>query len=257
VPESLTESHLMGHVKGAFTGAIEHRQGIVSQAHTGTLFIDEITEFSLSQQAKLLRLIQTREYIPVGGSRALRADVRLIAASNIDPRWQVTRGAFREDLYYRIAVCPIHVPPLRDRRDDIPLLARHFLRKFAMRHDRRVTDIAPAALEQLTTFAWPGNVRQLGNAIERAVVLAGGRVLGTGDLRLEENSIPIAPRTAAEDEGIGMSLEDIERRHILRTLQSVGGSRTRAAQLLRISVRGLQYKLKRYGVDVGRAAATV
>ena len=172
IPEGLMESHLFGHVRGSFTGAVEHRTGFFALAHTGTLFIDEISELSMPLQAKLLRVIQTREFVKVGGSKPTRTDIRLITASNKDLRRAVREGQFREDLYYRIAVVMIEVPPLRARRGDIGLLVEHFLRKFAAAHHKRVPRLTARALELLLGAEWPGNVRQLENCIEQAVVLS-------------------------------------------------------------------------------------
>jgi transcriptional regulator with PAS, ATPase and Fis domain len=172
IPEGLMESHLLGHVRGSFTGAVEHRTGFFALAHTGTLFIDEISELSMALQAKLLRVIQTREFVKVGGSKPTRTDIRLITASNKDLRRAVREGQFREDLYYRIAVVMIEVPPLRARRGDIGLLVEHFLRKFAAAHHKRVPRLTGRAQELLLGAEWPGNVRQLENCIEQAVVLS-------------------------------------------------------------------------------------
>jgi transcriptional regulator with PAS, ATPase and Fis domain len=171
IPETLMESHLFGHVRGSFTGAVDHRTGFFSLADTGTLFIDEISELSLPMQAKLLRAIQTREFVKVGDSKPTRTDIRLITASNKDLRRAVQRGAFREDLYFRIAVVMIHVPPLRERQGDVPLLADHFVRKFAAAYGKAVPRLLPRALELMEAYDWPGNVRQLENCIEQAVVL--------------------------------------------------------------------------------------
>jgi transcriptional regulator with PAS, ATPase and Fis domain len=171
IPETLMESHLFGHVRGSFTGAVEHRTGFFSLAHTGTLFIDEISELSLPMQAKLLRAIQTREFVKVGDSRPTRTDIRLITASNKDLRRLMQTGAFREDLYFRIAVVMIQVPPLRERKGDVPLLADHFIRKFAAAHGKAVPRLLPRALELMEAYDWPGNVRQLENCLEQAVVL--------------------------------------------------------------------------------------
>src|SRR2546425_12133000 len=168
IPEGLMESHLFGHVRGSFTGAVESRTGFFALANTGTLFIDEISELSLPLQAKLLRAIQTREFVKVGDSKPTRTDIRLITASNRDLRRAVRKGTFREDLYYRIAVVMVEMPPLRDREGDIALLAEHFLRKFAAAHRKPVPRLLPRALELLETYDWPGNVRQLENWLVQA-----------------------------------------------------------------------------------------
>ena len=245
IPDGLMESHLLGHVKGAFTGAVEQREGVFSLAHTGTLFIDELCELGAPLQGKLLRVIQNREFVRVGGSKPIRTDVRLITATNKDPKLEVERGKFREDLYYRIAVFMINVPPLRERREDIPLLVEHFLTKFARSYNKSLGDVEPRALKRLTAMPWPGNVRQLENFIEQAVVLAEGDVLTERDLFTQEHAETPAPVLTGLYEP-GLPLREVERRHILRTLQKVAGNRTEAARQLQISVRCLQYKLKEY-----------
>jgi DNA-binding NtrC family response regulator len=163
VPEGLMESHLFGHVKGAFTSAVDHREGVFSLAHTGTLFIDELCELSLPLQAKLLRVVQSREFLKVGGTKPIHTDVRLIMATNQDPKRAVERGTFREDLYYRVAVVMIKVPPLRERKDDVPLLVEHFLRKFSAVYSKRIRSVTPSVMDRMMALLWPGNVRQLEN----------------------------------------------------------------------------------------------
>jgi DNA-binding NtrC family response regulator len=248
IPEGLMESHLLGHVRGAFTGAVEQREGVFSLAHTGTLFIDELCELGLPLQGKLLRVIQNREFFRVGGTKAIRTDVRLITATNKDPRREVDRGAFREDLYHRIAVLMLNVPPLRERREDIPLLVDHFLAKFAALYNKPLAGIQPHALKRLIGLPWPGNVRQLENVVEQAVVLAEGGALTEGDLFDSDGSTGARISAGASYEP-GLSLREVERRHILRTLQKVRGNRREAARLLEISVRGLHYKLKQYPTE--------
>jgi len=252
IPEGLMESHLFGHVKGAFTGATEHREGVFALAHTGTLFIDELGELSPSLQAKLLRVIQTREFSKVGGTKPLRTDIRLITATNKDLRAAVAQGTFREDLYYRVAVFMIKVPSLRERTEDIPRLVDHFLQRFAGLYGRRVTRVAPATLKRMMALPWPGNVRELENFLEQAVVLAEGDTLTDRDLfagDLSSAASASSPLLSGLFEA-GLPLSEVERRHILRTLHKVHGNRTEAARLLQISVRCLQYKLKAYGRDV-------
>ena len=249
IPEGLMESHLFGHVKGAFTGAIEHRDGVFSLAHTGTLFMDELGELSLSLQAKLLRVIQTREFCKVGGTKPIHTDIRLITATNKDLKAAVGNGRFREDLYYRVAVFMIKVPPLRERPEDTPLLVDHFLRKFSVLYGKPITQVAASALKRMATLPWPGNVRQLENFLEQAVVLAEADTLSERDLFTGDVSpVPSAPSGAGLSGQFepGLPLREVERRHILRTLQKVQGNRTEAARLLQISVRCLQYKLKAY-----------
>ena len=245
IPEGLMESHLFGHVRGSFTGAVEHRDGVFSLAHTGTLFIDEISELPLPLQAKLLRVIQSREFVKVGGSKPIRTDIRLITASNKDLRRAVEQGAFREDLYYRIAVVMIQTPPLRDRRDDIPLLARHFLDKCSAAHRKKIRGFTPRAMEVLLSYPWPGNVRQIENCIEQAVVLCEDDLVGVEVLSLSESGAGREPESFIRIRS-GLPLRDVEQEYILRTLQEAGGNRTRAARVLGISLRCLQYKLKAY-----------
>ncbi len=256
IPEGLMESHLFGHVKGAFTGATDHREGVFSLAHTGTLFMDELGELNPSLQAKLLRVIQTREFCKVGGSKPIQTDIRLITATNKDLKAAVGSGRFREDLYYRVAVFMIKVPALRERVEDIPLLVDHFLRKFSALYSKPITQVAPSALRRMAGLPWPGNVRQLENFLEQAVVLAEGDTLTERDLFTGESAaVPSAPSMAPLSGQFepGLPLREVERRHILRTLQKVQGNRTEAARLLQISVRCLQYKLKAYFQEIESA----
>jgi DNA-binding NtrC family response regulator len=245
VPEGLMESHLFGHVRGSFTGAVENRDGVFSLAHTGTLFIDEISELPMPLQAKLLRVIQMREFVKVGGSKPIRTDIRLITASNKDLRRAVGDGSFREDLYYRIAVVMLQTPPLRERKGDIALLVDHFLRKFSGAHRKRIRAVSPAAMELLTSYQWPGNIRQLENCIEQAVVLCEGDMVDVGALWLGDTAAP-KPADSSIRIRSGLTLRDVEQQYILRTLQETGGNRTRAARVLGISLRCLQSKLKAY-----------
>jgi DNA-binding NtrC family response regulator len=245
IPEGLMESHLFGHVRGSFTGAVENRDGVFSLAHTGTLFIDEISELSLPLQAKLLRVIQTREFSKVGGSKSIRTDIRLITASNKDLRRAVADGNFREDLYYRIAVVMIQTPPLRDRKGDVPVLVDHFVKKFGAAHRKRIRSVTPPAMELLASYQWPGNIRQLENCIEQAVVLCESDVVDVGALWLGDTAAPRQTDSSIRLRS-GLTLRDVEQQYILRTLQEIGGNRTRAARVLGISLRCLQYKLKAY-----------
>ena len=253
IAEGLIESHLFGHVRGAFTGAVSSRQGVFAQGHTGTVFIDEITELAPHLQAKLLRVIQTGEFVMVGGSQPQRVNVRIITATNRDLRQAVAKGAFREDLYFRIAVVHIAIPPLRERRKDIPLLVNHFLREFmASGHRQDIRGLTPRAMTALVNYPWPGNVRQLKNWIEQALVLADGDMIDlehfpsltreASDVMVS-SQVPLAPP--------GLRLEELERWYVLETLRRVDGNRTKAARQLGISLRGLQYKLRRYGTSVG------
>jgi len=253
-PETLLESELFGHRRGAFTGAAVHKQGIFEAAHGGTVFLDEVAEMPLSMQAKLLRFLQTGEIRPLGGESTRRVDVRLVTATNKDLERERAAGRFRDDLYYRLAVIPIHVPPLRERIEDVGLLAAHFLARFSARLGKPVEGIEPAALARLEAHAWPGNVRELENTIERGVALCRGPRLGIDDLppRLREAAPPAAGAAAAATSAAATpaveSLEALERRHILETLARVDGSRRRAAALLGISTTTLWRRLKEFGL---------
>ena len=252
IPEGLMESQLFGHAKGAFTGAIDHRDGVFAAAHTGTLFMDELCELSLPLQAKLLRVIQTREFTKVGGNKSISANIRLVTATNKDLKQAVDRGLFREDLYYRVAVIMIKVPALRERREDIPSLVEYFIEKFSTRYGRPIRGVSASAMDRIVGSPWPGNVRELQNFIEQAVVLSEGDVLKERDLFISD--APVS-RPAASASGLqieaGLPLREVERRYILTTLQRVRGSRTQAAKALGISLRALQYKLKAYALELG------
>jgi DNA-binding NtrC family response regulator len=249
IPEGTVESQLFGHVKGSFTGAVDHHEGLFSVAHTGTLFIDELCELSLPLQAKLLRVVQTREFVKVGGTKPVRSNIRLITATNRDPKREVDNGNFREDLYYRVAVVMIKVPPLRDRREDIPLLVDHFLGAFATVYNKQIRGVTPAAMERLVSMPWPGNVRQLENFLAQAVVMAEGEILTERDLFVDDPDTGAGGQSGHMQLEPGLSLREVERRYILRTLQRVKGNRTEAARVLGISIRCLQYKLKAYVED--------
>jgi two-component system response regulator PilR (NtrC family) len=252
VPEGLMESELFGHLKGAFTGAVANTEGLFAAADGGTLFLDEITEIPQSVQVKLLRVIQEREIRRVGDTRDVRIDVRLIAASNRDLSKAVAGGTLREDLYYRLNVIPIQLPALRERREDIPLLVSHFLRKLSTELGKEVSRVAPEALAVLEQYHWPGNIRELENVIERAIVLGAGDTLGAEALPAgllqprEETDLEI------EIPGGGMDLEGtldkIEHRYIQLALERTGGVQTRAAELLGVSFRQFRYKLQKHAL---------
>ena len=250
IPETLLEAELFGHVRGAFTGAVGARQGRFEQAHKGTLFLDEVGTMSNALQMKLLRALQEREFERIGDSQTIKVDVRVIAATNSDLARMVAEGTFREDLYYRLHVIPIHLPPLRDRREDIPVLVKHFLEKFAPGSQMQVSQVAMRAL---MAYHWPGNVRQLENAMERAVALSGGRrEIDSGDLPAELQVTPQTTATPSVDfpeDGLDLPayLAAIERDLIRRSLDRTGGNRNRAAELLRIKRTTLVEKLKRLG----------
>jgi two-component system NtrC family response regulator/two-component system response regulator HydG len=243
--ETLLESELFGHERGAFTGAVARRDGRFQQADGGTLFLDEIGEISQSTQVKLLRFLQSHELERVGGNQTIKVDVRIVAATNRDLLARVREGKFREDLYYRLNVVSIDMPPLRQRPSDIPLLARHFLDRFAAANGKHITGFSDEVLHRLTRHTWPGNVRELENAIERAVVVARGDVLRPEDLSAGIVAAGTGPGGSAPAIP-GASLAEIERYAILKTLEHTGGSTSKAAEMLGISTRKIQYRLQEY-----------
>ena len=251
VPETLMESELFGHVKGAFTGAVANTVGLFSAAAGGTLFLDEVTEVPSSVQVKLLRAIQEREIRRVGDTRDIKVDVRLIAASNREVAKAVADGVLREDLFYRLNVIPIHLPPLRERREDIPLLVAHFVRRLSAELGRPVRSVTPEALAILETYRWPGNVRELENVIERALVLGSGdRLDAPGlppDLQRPLDVQDISVEIPEEGLDLEATLSHVEQRYIQMALARTGGVQTRAAELLRVSFRQFRYKLQKYG----------
>ncbi len=248
--ETILESELFGHEKGSFTGAVGRREGRFKQADGGTLFLDEIGEISPSIQVKLLRFLQERAFERVGGNETLKVDVRIIAATNRDLAGEVAAGKFREDLYYRLNVVNIEVPPLRARPSDLLPLANHFLQRFARENGKRIESFADDALDRITNYRWPGNVRELENVIERAVVMCDGPVLTAKHLPAGVGAVPRGAMRIP-----GSTLDEIERHAILSTLEACGGRTTAAAQMLDISVRKIQYKLHEYGVTLHRSMA--
>ena len=235
LPENLMESELFGHEAGAFTGAQGRRQGRFELAEGGTLFLDEVTEMTPQVQVKLLRVLQEGEYERVGGTRTLQADVRVIAATNRDPEAAIAEGRLRADLFYRLNVIRLDLPPLRERRDDIPLLVRHFIARYAERNGRQVHGATPETFAALQAWGWPGNVRELENAIERAVVLCRGELLGLDTLPPAVSRPGAAPDSLTF--AVGTPLKSVERAMIESTLESVGGDKALAAQLLGITAR--------------------
>jgi two-component system response regulator FlrC len=248
--ETLLESELFGHEKGAFTGATERRRGRIELADGGTFFLDEVAELKPELQAKLLRVLQERKFERVGGTRTLDVDVRWIAATNRDLAAMMRAGTLREDLYHRLAVFPIRMPPLRERPADILPLARTLLERIGADLGKRGLALAPDAEKRIVGFEWPGNVRELANALERAAILADGTTIRAANLVLEAASgTPARPAAAAPASDEVRSLADLERDAISRALRSVGGNRRRAADVLGIGERTLYDKLKRYGLD--------
>ncbi len=250
IPETLMESELFGHVKGAFTGAVASTVGLFSAANGGTLFLDEVTEVPPSLQVKLLRVIQEREIRRVGDTKDVKVDVRLIAASNRDVAKAVQDGILREDLFYRLNVIPIHIPPLRERREDIPLLVAHFIKHRSAELGQSVRTVTPAALAILESYRWPGNIRELENVIERALVLGSGEVFDVDalppDLRRPRDVLDIAVEIPESGLDLEATLDQIEQRYIHLALARTGGVQTRAAELLRVSFRQLRYKLQKF-----------
>ncbi|MGH9941810.1 MAG: sigma-54-dependent transcriptional regulator [Pyrinomonadaceae bacterium] len=250
INENLLESELFGHVKGSFTGAHVDKKGLFEVADRGTLFLDEIGELDISMQAKLLRALQEREIRRVGGTHPIKIDVRVVAATNRDLRAMVADGRFRDDLYYRINVLSIDVPPLRERRDDIPVLLEFFLRKHTRNTSRLIRGFTPDARKVLLDYAWPGNVRQLESAVERAILLAEADLITVEDLPLE---VRMESRPAIEGGGFklpaeGISFEDFERNLLIQAMERTDYNITKSAKLLGLTFRTLQYRLEKFGI---------
>ena len=243
LPDHLAESELFGHEKGAFTGAVSRKIGKFEIAHNGTLVLDEVTEMALPLQAKLLRALQEKEIVRIGGNTSIPIDTRIIAISNRDVRKAVTSGDFREDLYYRLNVIPLTIPPLRERKDDIPLLAEHFFRCFIGKNKIPMKRISEAAMVKLSERSWPGNVRELENTIERGVLIGDGPELQPGHLLLDHMDIPA---TSFDSFSTGLTVREMEKKLIFDTLHKVDDNRTHAARMLGISIRTLRNKLNEY-----------
>ncbi len=256
LPEALMESELFGHEKGAFTGATGRHVGIFREAEGGTVMLDEVGELSLPLQVKLLRVLQERKVKPVGASQEVPIDVRVLAATNRDVEVEVAQGRFRQDLYYRLNVIRVELPPLRDRVQDIPLLTERFVQRFAREMGKDVRGLTPDALRALERYNFPGNVRELENVIERAVALAGSRAIGLGDMPREVSGMSSATGpslVSLPDEGCNLDevMGEIERRLMLEALERTGGVRKAAAQLLGITFRSLRYRLQKHNLDLG------
>ncbi len=248
LPESLLESELFGHVKGSFTGAIKDKSGLFTAAAKGTFFLDEIGETTPATQVKLLRVLQQREVIPVGGTEPQAIDVRLIAATNRELEEEIRRGSFRTDLYYRLNVIALHLPTLRQRADDIPLLAEHFLQRISELRQESQKTLSSDTLDALVNYGWPGNVRELENALERAVILTPGERIEPGSLP-ERVTARVSEPLVADRVPSNPTLEAVERAYIMWVLQSEGGNKSRAAEALGIDPSTLYRKLSRYGVE--------
>jgi two-component system, NtrC family, response regulator AtoC len=247
LPENLLESELFGHVRGAFTGALNNKKGKFALADGGSIFLDEIGTMAPPLQSKLLRVLQEREFEPLGSERSHKVDVRVIAATNRDIRQMVSAGQFQEDLYYRLNVIPIHMPPLRERREDIPLLVDHFVRKHAQRAGKRIDGLEPGVLDALQAADWPGNVRELENTVERAVVLSPGAKIGPEVVRLL--GVASAPPAGLPSQSLRANLDWAERETVRRALEAASGVKKDAAEAMGISQRALSYYLAKHRIE--------
>lgn len=248
ITETLLESELFGHERGAFTDAHRKKEGRFRQAHRGSLFLDEISEMSLGMQVKVLRVLQEKEITRVGGEEVIKVDVRLIAATNKDLLQEIDKGRFREDLYYRLNVVTLTMPPLRERGEDIPLLAQHFLEMFIKKNNKGIKGFTPQSMDRLLRYDWPGNVRELMNAVERGVVLSSSEYLDEVDLPLIQRGLPLEMEiTDVDTIPSDLPLDEVEKTTILKTLESTGGNKSEAARRLGITRRTLHKKLKKYG----------
>lgn len=250
--ETLLESELFGHAKGSFTGAVSDKEGILHYADGGTFFLDEVGDMSLQLQVKLLRVLEEREYKPVGSVQSRKIDVRFITATNRDLEAEVKEGRFRRDLFYRLNVIPIQVPPLRERKEDIPLLAGHFLALFSKQIDKQVSGFSARARERLMSYDWPGNVRELENIIQRAVTLTEGNEIANIDVFLQGRSSEtnVAPMLSEQGVVLDDIVSDVEKSYLLKALAISNNNYTKAAQMLNMSLRSFRYKIRKYGIEV-------
>jgi DNA-binding NtrC family response regulator len=251
IPENLLESELFGYERGAFTGATTSKPGKFELADKGTLFLDEIGDVPAAIQVKLLRVLQEREFERLGGTRTIKVDVRLVAATNRDLRAALEQGTFREDLYYRLNVVPINIPPLREHKEDVPALVDHFIRRYAAESGKPIHGIKPAALKALLDFHWPGNIRELQNIIERAIALSAGEVIEPSDIHLDTFTLRKGPATASPETHFipdGMTLDQFEDEIIHEALRRANGNKSQAARLLGLSRNALRYRLSKIGV---------
>ncbi len=246
--ETLLESELFGHEKGSFTGATEKKVGKFEAAHRGTIFLDEIGEMAVGAQAKLLRVLEGHPFERVGGGAAIKVDVRVVAATNQPLEQAVRDGRFRRDLFFRLQVVELRVPPLRERKSDVPLLAEHFLRRFVRETGRRIRGFTPAALAKMEEYDWPGNVRELRNVVERAVALGLGPVFDAGDIWLSSLEASAPAASGGPPPYLPLPLEEVEKQHILRTLTHTDWNKSQAAAILNIERSTLDRKIKTYGL---------
>src|SRR5687767_4078416 len=254
IPETLLESEIFGHEKGAFTGAVDRRAGCFELADHGTLFLDEIAEMTPATQVKLLRVLQERKFRRLGGRSEQEVDVRVLAATNIEPAAAIRDNKLREDLYYRLNVFTISLPPLRERKEDLPLLIQAFIEEFNARDNRSVKDVSPAAMKLLDQYEWPGNVRELRNVIERATILAKGDLIEPSHLPVLGGQLPAAGPAYGLTISPGMTVDEAEQKLIMATLDSAGGNKTRAAEMLGISLKTLHNKLNRFKEEGAKGA---
>jgi two-component system response regulator HydG len=250
LPETLLESELFGHEKGSFTGAVARKQGRFQLAHKSSIFLDEVAEMAPTTQAKILRVLQEREFEPIGSTQTIKVDTRVIAATNKNLEEEIKQGRFREDLYYRLNVVNLEVPPVRERREDVSLLADFFLKQYAEKNKRIIKGFTPRAMDLLMRYEWPGNVRELENVVERAVIMARGEMITPAEFPDILQKLDPEVKATYVNLSPGRTLKDVEKDMIISTLEETSGNRTHAAKILGISRRTLQLKLKEYGINI-------